>query len=580
LNRFYTIITLLLSIYFSQIYAQDNQFSTAIGEWRSHLPYQNARWVTQSEDKIIFSTEWSLVTLDKEDFSFDFISKVEGLSEVGIDRIEYDNVTNQLVIAYGNSNIDIINEDEVINVPDIKQNLSLQGDKRIYDILINEGIAYFSTGFGLVQFDLNTYNFGFTTFTGLRVNDAQILGNQIFIATDDGIYSTNLNQSNIVDFNNWNLLGSDFNLPTVYSSNALSVFNGSLYAGIDDKELWKINTNSSSSEQIYQVTENGFNIQYLNSGPSNLILGTKNSTFNSRAVFFDQNDAFEINRNLCSDRTLYSIQDEQRRVWYADEWNEIRYSESNDQDCKRLRINSPFSHESSDLATKNSKLFVASGGVTESFLYNTSRLGFYTFENNDWTNWNQDSYQPIRDNELLNFFRILPHPVENKVYLGTYWAGLMEVNLEDNTTQVFDQFNSSIEGTVGDEQRERIAGLRFDRDNNLWISNFGASRPLSVYSQSEDRWQSFSTPTNTFLADIEIDQLNYKWVQVFSQTGGVFLFDDANTPFDLSDDRKKLFNSNNSELQTNSVNALAVDLDGSVWVKYCKIALQLFYLLM
>ncbi len=43
------------------------QIDQKIGEWRSYLPYNDGRWVTQSDEKIYYSTEQSLFSINKED---------------------------------------------------------------------------------------------------------------------------------------------------------------------------------------------------------------------------------------------------------------------------------------------------------------------------------------------------------------------------------------------------------------------------------------------------------------------------------------------------------------------------------
>ncbi len=46
------------------------------------------------------------------------MSRITGLSETGISAIHYDKTNEKLVVAYSNSNIDIIYRNDIINVPD------------------------------------------------------------------------------------------------------------------------------------------------------------------------------------------------------------------------------------------------------------------------------------------------------------------------------------------------------------------------------------------------------------------------------------------------------------------------------
>src|SRR5690606_25870717 len=118
---------------------------------------------------------------------------------------------------------------------------------------------------------------------------------------------------------------------------------------------------------------------------------------------------------------------------------------------------------------------VASGGVSESYGYQGNKDGYFTFDRVNWTTYNQFNTPEIAATGLENFFRILPHPTKNMLYVGSYWGGLLEV--QNGVYKVYDDTNSSLQGAVGDEQRERVAGMAFDPAGNLWVTNYLAERP-------------------------------------------------------------------------------------------------------
>ena len=556
--------TLFVFLLIACTFSAASQSELKIGEWKSHLPYRNGKKVTQSEEKVIYATDWSLVIVDKEELSIEFVSKVEGLSDIGIAELQWDKFNNQLYIAYNNSNIDIFSNEGVINLPNIKSNTTILGDKTIYDILVsNDNFSYFATGFGLVQFNSITKNFGFTVFTGIPVFDAISSENYLYIATEDGIYRGKSDGSvNLGDFNNWELLGESEGLPAVYSSNALAFFEGKLYASIDNA-LWKRSDNGVF-EIIHTVDEPKFEIQYLSAEGSKLILGIKDDRSKSKALFFEANDQFIESGTFCVDRTEYAVEDQFQRVWYADEWDDIRYNLSYTDQCQRLIFNSPRSHTASDISIKDQVAYVASGGVSDNFVATSSRDGIYIY-NGEWQNIHESNFSPIKENDLLNFFTILPHPSNALIYTGTYWGGLMELNMEDQSTQVFRETNSSLGVALGDVQRVRITGLAFDTEENLWISNYEASRPISVYTAG-GQWHSFPSISDRKLVDVAIDFSNYKWFVVFGTAGGILVLDTGASIEDPTDDRQRFFNLSNSEITTAEIHSVAVDQDGDVWV--------------
>jgi len=543
----------------------DAQFTGPLGGWSSYLPFQNGRSVTQSDDKIIYATEWAIVSIDKEDFSTTFLSKVEGLSDIGISDINYDKANDQLLIAYTNSNLDIVRGNEVINLPNIQSNTNIQGSKKINDIYIHDGrFAYLSTDFGIVQLDINNLEFGLTTFTGVKINQVSGFGSKLFAATEDGIYVvSNENNINIGDFNNWQLLEQDVNLPIVYASNAIQSFNNFIYASVD-RSIYKSN-GTDPFTLVYDEPELGYKIEFLSGTKDYLICGVRNNAFSSKVLFFDENDNIVENGPSCSDRVLDAIQDESNRIWYADEFNQFRYAPSVSEQCQRLEFDSPLSQNSSDIALKNGKVYVASGGVSDNFGFLASREGFYILEEGRWNNLNQDNIPAIKSNDLVNFYQILPNPVNDQLVLGTYWGGVLIYDEVTEETSVYNQKNSTLRGIVGDEARERISGLAYDDEVNLWVANFGANEPISVFT-TEGVWHSFDVGSSKNVLSPIIDENNLKWFPVFGNNGGVLVFDHGDRIEDPTDDQFKFINQSNSEITTNVVNTVAEDDDGSIWV--------------
>jgi ligand-binding sensor domain-containing protein len=539
------------------------QTTRAIGDWTDHLPYQNSRWVTQSDTKIIFNTDLSIFTIDKEDLSRQTLSKQDGLSDIGIAQIEYDGFNDQLIIAYDNSNLDLFTNEQVINLPNILSNQNISGDRSIYDIhVMDEESILLAVGFGIVEIRSQNAEFGFTT-TALRINAISSRDNIMYAGTDDGFYVFDRSSPGFEgDFNNWDLLGPEQGLPSVYEVVDITKFNGRIYA-ILDGELWM----EDSDQQFKKILapDTGFRFAYISADGEHLLIGQRNDANSSNTILINSSGQETRIEDGCINNTIYGVEDENGRIWYADEWDLIRFHESISGGCQQFAFDSPFSEEISDIEIKNNSIYVASGGVSDNLTYTFSRDGNYIFENNDWTNINQFEFSFFRNEDILNFFRIQPDPINDVVYMGTYWAGLVAFNEENQEIQVYNQNNSTLQGAVGDEQRERVSGLIFDRNNNLWIANFGAPEPISVLTP-EGNWHSFDVGSNTSLTNVVIDDFDNKWFPVFGNNGGVLVFNHGDRIEDPTDDQFKFINVSNSELTTNDINDIEVDLEGSVWV--------------
>ena len=58
----------------------NSQSNLAFGAWESHLPYQRGLAVTQSPSKIYYATDFSIMSIEKEDLSLDFYLKNRGIN--------------------------------------------------------------------------------------------------------------------------------------------------------------------------------------------------------------------------------------------------------------------------------------------------------------------------------------------------------------------------------------------------------------------------------------------------------------------------------------------------------------------
>ena len=540
------------------------QDSLAIGSWESHLPYTTGYYLSQSKDKIIYSTQWSLFTIDKEDYAIRFIDKVNALSDIGIQKHRYDEAGEQLIVIYENSNMDILKGMDVYNIPDIALNTGISGDKQIYNIQVNEDrSAFFSCGFGLVEFQLDSYEFGFTCFTGMPVFQAAYYGNYIVAATADGLFLYDKTKhNNPADFLLWDHLGEAWGLPEVYPAMDLIVWNDHIYLSTGE-DLWKAGPDLQFN-RIFE-TDNDSVIEFLNKAPGDLLVGISYVYDISRVLFFREDDSFIQSHHECSNRIHFAELDEQGRIWYADRIGTIRYALNKIYPCESIEISSPFSNNVSDVECMDGKVFIASGGVDPSYTYIYRRDGFFVWNGEKWTNYNEYNNPFFQDKQIYDFFRLMPHPDGKKLFIGTYFAGLLELDLNEESFTLYNQTNSTLAGKTGDPLRERISGLAFDDDSNLWISNFGAPKPISVLSP-DGNWVSLDVDSGKDLRDVTIDENGYKWFIIDREAEGFLIYDEGEDLESTLDDRQRIVSKGNSSLESNKVNAIEVDLNGDVWV--------------
>src|SRR5690606_2938095 len=264
----------------------------------------------------------------------------------------------------------------------------------------------------------------------------------------------------------------------------------------------------------------------------------------------------------CNGQPAYTIEDQYGQLWYADHYPGVRIGANIGVSCEILAFNTTYSDKVSEIAIQDGILYVASGGVSDSYNPLGRRDGFFVRRDGEWSFYNHTNTPPLAAQGAADYFRIVPHPDSQKVYIGMYGRGLIEYDFD--SFRFYDKDNSILQAVVGSGEETRIGGLAFDDEGNLWISNFLAPRPI-VIKKADGTWTSLIVP-RTELGQVVIDHRGYKWFAVITTTEGVLVYDDNGTIDNASDDRYKYFTTSNSDLPTNLVATLAVDREGDIWV--------------
>lgn len=543
------------------------QSQLAIGQWRDFLPYRQALYVTQSNEKIYFATDWSVFSIDKADRAVDFLSKTNGLSQTGIQLIKYNRFSNILLVVYDDSVIDLVKEKEVVVLTQIRNFQNIIGSKVVNDIFVqNDSIVYLSTSYGVSKLNIRSNKFMFTTFTGISVENVVVHDGFIYAATEEGIYRAAESNFLLDDFNQWTLLEGVEGFPLTYSAQAMAIYKDELYLGLNDS-VFHYRPKEATLTPIYG--KDGFSIQFLTAEGQHLLAGFLcDRECNGMVIAYSPEKGAQQLPNDCTPRPLYAIEDSQQEgsVWLADIFRFVRHLPSLGQSsCELLSFNSPYSHNIYEIELTDKEVWVAAGGVDPRFGYLNRKDGIFLYRDNQWTEYNSFTTPELIQKQVWDFVDIAIHPATGKVYAASVYDGLVEFDGDKIT--VYDDNNSSLGNGASDPLRTRVSGLDFDAENNLWISNYFADRPISVLT-NEGVWKSFLLPGNvnqTALEDVVVDQNGYKWFIVGSTAAGILVMDTGESIEDTRDDRYRLFSTANG-LPTNKVNAIEVDLDGEVWV--------------
>ncbi len=530
-----------------------------IGQWKSYLPFRKGISLTQSDNEIFYSTGFGVVAVDKKELSPTFYTKINSLTGIGTDLIKYHKGLGTLIVTYEDSNIDLLTPDNLINLPFIK-NADILGDKRIYDIYLDGNAAILSTGFGISKLRIDRAEFGFTTFTGIQINNVVRYNDFYYASSDEGIYRANALNENLEDFGNWELLDMEEGFPADYSTQSMAVFEDQLYLNIMDTIFRYDGTNLESF-----FSKDSLSIKFLSAEGQYLLAGMTCNLTGCRSTFFrlSADGTAEQFQDNCVSTPIYAIEDDEGKVWFADLSDQMRFTGSPEGDCFKFSYNSPHSANINQIAIFEDDIYIASGGIFPNQNYLWRADGFYFLKDNTWQIKNQ--FNSSKLSGLYDFYDIEIHPVTGVVYTSSFLDGLVEYDGTD--FQVYNDTNSTLKTVIpGDATRSRVGGLDFDEDNNLWMCNHASPTPIAVL-RNDGTWLSFSAnvATKNFY-QVEVDQNGYKWFLNGSSSEPVYVLDTGENLEDTSDDQFRIINTNNSELPNGSVRSIAVDLEGDVWI--------------
>lgn len=178
-----------------------------VGTWKNYLAYSEIQDVKRGGNMLYVLASNDLYTFNENDQSIQTYDKVNGLSDCGISKIEWNNTVRKLIILYSDYNIDFLDANgNIINLSDYYS--SSVTSKDVYDIYMSNQYAYLSTGFGIVKVNMRDNEISDTYNLRFRVDYSYISGDSIYAASStNGLYRAPL-AANLLDPNQWSRVGN------------------------------------------------------------------------------------------------------------------------------------------------------------------------------------------------------------------------------------------------------------------------------------------------------------------------------------------------------------------------------------
>jgi hypothetical protein len=560
-------------------------------QWSDHLPYSKAYSVTHQGNKIYAASNECVFSFNKDDNSYQRLNKVTGLSDVEPVIVKNNPYNNALLVLYKNSNIDVIKNGTVTNVPDLYSKPNI-GNKTINSVTFRGKWAYLSCGFGIVLYDTDALQFGDTYIIGpggtnVNVYQVALSLDSIYAATSTGIFHASLNSSNLDSYTNWYQVTSlsqpngVYNGVVYFNNNIIASYSGNLSSGFTAADsnidtLYCYN-GTNWGKNPFNTVDAIRNISVSESGKQFIVID------NVGFVAYDVlGNATNLHWVLPLNYGIYSAQDvmpdptEAGWFWEANSISGLIKLKNTTDIPKQYSINGPVAVNCGEIQVKEDKVIVAPTflGYQKSPAYLT--LGVSSLLNGTWRT-------DIHSNKIYDIDCVaFDQNDKNHFYAGSFGNGLLEVK-NDSLVAHYSYYNAPLLShrnfintttNVPDTAEIQVTSLYTDINNNLWITTNDNPTFVTI-KKNDNTWAQldFSSlfppgiPVQYLQTDqIIVDSTNTMYIAAYGT--GIFVYKN-NGGFSKPD-------SANSKLLTNITghgglpslypNCLAKDKSGDLWV--------------
>ena len=540
------------------------------GSWRLHTATMRALDIAQDDEFVYTAYENGLMKYHLASKEKTLLNKMNGLSDILLSCIYYDTLDQALYIGYKNGNIDKISGNTVINIPAIKL-ASISGSKKINRFYRFGTTVYVATDFGVVLVNplkneiKDTY---YPTNSVQPIVDIEIKDQQILALSPSKLFIGNIEDVLLPSPQGWT---QDIRVPMVFNST---------YAAIEkvNEEVFVLQkSNAFGNDTILKLTPTefvyfdyysvGLEIANLTQHENKLDVLADGAllTYNSSGQLIESALSFYLGIYF---RPNQMVVLENGEKWMADEFSgPIRvigaYS------YEKVTYPGPPRNDFYAMDWNKGKLAIASGRLefkSPGFL----RHGYYLFQDENWSYNDNTTLSQWQGIDIHDFIDISVNPKNpEEVAVSTYSAFPVSIiNTADNSCSVYDQTNSPIQLSLAGNGWSLASDVCYDTKGNLWVLNGWSDRPL-VVKRADNTWSAFDCGVearNKYTTRMVSDKDQNLWFA--TETNGLFGYNYSETLDNIGDD----FHINlttgdySGALPSENVTALAVDLDGELWI--------------
>ncbi len=497
-----------------------------IGQWREHFNNQSIiqigiATVKNGESKIIGASTEQIFSITAKN-NIELAGKSTGLHDISIACTAWDEEQEQLIIAYNNSNIDIIKGDQVYAISDLLLS-NLYTSKKINQIYLLHQWALLSTDFGIVVIDLIKHEIKDTWFPNNNRQAAktfQVVGTTdlLYAVTENGIWTCPI-KSNWITVGQWQN-NSEFNNLSIYhltqynnivyaaNSNAIFQLPSKIpYANIYNGQIKKISANKIG---LHASVSNGKIGKLLKINADKRIEYVIDSTYLSNPVdfLFDQNN-----------------------IWVADSAYGLFLKNTT---TKWLPVGGPHGNINGKLFIDSKKLIAPLG---------TGGIGFSIYNESGWKTIN------TVNNQVLPFcFSSATDPFDGSIWF-TSNNGLLKYDFE----------KASITLASPNNYKGFYSNIQFSLDGTLWT----LLEDQGILIKQNNTWKLLTPPNSISMTGINqmyVNQQGQAWM-IAPNYQGILVYNP-----NASGEKWSIINSYNNNLPSSTVTSIMEDKNGTMWI--------------
>ncbi len=530
-------------------------------QWEDFFSYNNVKKITFTDNTLYALTDNAAFTYNLSTEETQKLSSVNGLSGGTTAAFHYNETYNRLVIGYDNGLIEVVNDDGTVTVsPDIV-NFNQSGLKRINHIYEHDNKLYLATSFAIIVYDIEKLEFGDTYFIGpgsssINIYQTTVLNNTIYAATENGIYTADVNNNSLIDASNWTLqFSGNYQKIVTFSSNVYTV-QGSSVSRINGTTLQNV---ISLAGNIIDITASDTHLA--------VSLNKSTTIYDAALTAVGSNTVSSI-----FDFSLNSAQYFNGKIFLATERFGVLSGDVGLQNYTEIHPKGPLANTPFSIDVHNNNLWIVYGGYDATFTPSQNRQGFSRYNGEDWFNTLLDPSDLFGD--LVNV--TIDKSQENHAFISSFGdtnrtttkltGGLYEVQ-DDQIINFYNHLNSPLQDIVPTNPNRvtiRISDTAFDRDQNLWVTNVQVSSQLKKLSPA-GQWTSYDLnelyvdKNRPGMSEIVIDNTNSLWIT--TRGNGVFVFNE-------NGNRKRALTTEPTKgsLPNINVKSIALDQNNRMWI--------------